>query len=144
VLIVAVERNRFRAVTHALASGDSWRVRPSAVVTAFFVFDGHRTPSVSKWLYRQRGSKDKKLGVTRTSEVAQAKRNKQGCRKDTYPRPLGDDRQAGENWLYRDSRGGRLGWPIDRVKTGQSTLIKSRWQSNTQQPGEGGSTGKRA
>jgi len=115
-----------------------------AVVNGFFRFYGYRTPSVSKWLYRQRGSKDKKLGVTRTSEVAQAKRNKQGCRKDTYPSPLGDDRQAGENWLYRDSRGGRLGWPIDRVKTGQSTLIKSRWQSNTQQPGEGGSTGKRA
>ena len=122
----------------------SRRERPSAVVTAFFVYDCHRTPSVSKWLYRQRGSKDKKLGVTRTSEVAQAKRNKQGCRKDTYPILLGDDRQAGENWLYRDSRGGRLGWPIDRVKTGQSTLIKSREPSNTQQPGEGGSTGKRA
>jgi len=115
-----------------------------AVVNGFFHFYGYRTPSVSKWLYRQRGRKDKKLGVTRTSEVAQAKRNKQGCRKDTYPSTLGDDRQAGENWLYRDSRGGRLGWPIDRVKTGQSTLIKSREPSNTQQPGEGGSTGKRA
>jgi len=122
----------------------SRRERPSAVVTAFFVYDYHRTPSVSKWLYRQRGSKDKKLGVTRTSEVAQAKRNKQGCRKDTYPSPLGDDRQAGENWLYRDSRGGRLGRPIDCVKTSHGTLIKSRWQSKTQQPGEGGSTGKRA
>ena len=28
-----------KAVTHALASGDTRRFRPSAVVTAFFVFD---------------------------------------------------------------------------------------------------------
>ena len=30
---------RLKAVTHALASGDTWRRRPSAVVTAFFVCD---------------------------------------------------------------------------------------------------------
>jgi hypothetical protein len=68
VRTVAVGSNSLKPFTHA--SSTFWWFLQGAVVSGFFRFYDYRTPSVSKWLYRQRGSKDKKLGVTRTSEVA--------------------------------------------------------------------------